>query len=201
MSKLAETSVPILTEMAARWSPRAFDSSREVEPEKLLAVLEAARWAPSCYGDQPWRFVIGERARDEATWSLLFESLAEGNQVWCRRVPVLILALADTRFSFNDEPNRWGRFDTGAACENLALEAVHQGLMAHAMGGFDEALVREKLAIPERFEPIAILALGYAGDPALLEGWQKDAELGARSRKPLAELCFAGRFGEPWNVS
>lgn len=200
MNKLADTSVPILAEIAARWSPRAFDPARAVEADKLRAVLEAARWAPSCFGDQPWRFVICDKASDDGAWAALFSTLAEGNQRWCQRVPVLILAVADTLFTFNEQPNRWAGFDVGAAWENLAIEAVHQGLAAHAMGGFDVRRVREVLAIPERYQPMIVIALGYPGDPAMLEGWQKEAESAPRARRPLSELCFAGRFGQPWGL-
>ena len=142
--------------------------------------------------------MVCDRATDKEGWQRAFDLLAEGNQAWCKDVPVLLIALADTRFTQNDKPNRWGAYDTGAASENLSLEAVRQGLIAHQMGGFDEAGVCESFAVPERFVPMAMIALGYQGKAEQLEGWQHDAEVGMRQRRPLDETFFVGRFGLPW---
>lgn len=198
MSKRAETSVPVLAEIAERWSPRAFDPARPVELDKLRAVLEAARWAPSASNEQPWRYIVCDRASDEEGWQRAFDQLAEGNRLWCKDVPVLLVALADTLSAKGGEPNRWGEHDTGAASENLYLEAVRQGLVAHPMGGFDAEGVRTAFAVPERFMPIAMIALGYQGRAEQLDGWRHEAEIGPRQRRPLEETFFAGRFGRPW---
>ncbi|MEW5973977.1 MAG: nitroreductase family protein [Pseudomonadota bacterium] len=200
MNKLAETSVPILAQIAARWSPRAFDSARHVEPKKLAALFEAARWAPSCWGDEPWRYIVCDRGRDAEAWQRAFDVLDPGNQAWCKDVPVLLVSLADTLFTRNDKPNRWGAHDTGAASENLCLEAVHQGLIAHQMGGFDVQAVREAFQVPERYQPMAMIAVGYPGRAEQLEGSRYEDEVAPRQRGPLAESFFAGRFGQSWTA-
>ncbi|TQV64629.1 MAG: nitroreductase family protein [Halothiobacillaceae bacterium] len=200
MNKRAETSVPVLAEIAERWSPRAFDASRMVEKDKLLAVLEAARWAPSSSNEQPWRYIVCDRANDAEGWQRAFDQLTEGNRLWCKDVPVLLVALADTLSGKGGEPHRWGAHDTGAASENLYLEAVRQGLAAHPMGGFDAEGVRKTFAVPERFLPIAMIALGYQGRAEQLDGWRREAEVGARQRRPLHETFFAGQFGMPWKA-
>lgn len=200
MNKLAETSVPVLLEIAARWSPRAFDPLRPVEPEKLTALFEAARWAPSCWGDEPWRYIVCDRGQDARAWQQAFGVLDPGNQAWCKDVPVLLVALADTLFTRNDKPNRWGAYDTGAASENLCLEAVHQGLIAHQMGGFDVQAVRAAFNVPERYQPMAMIAVGYPGRAGQLEGRRYEDEIAPRSRRPLGDAFFAGCFGQPWKA-
>jgi len=200
MNKPAATSVPILAQIAARWSPRAFDPARHVEPDKLLALFEAARWAPSCWGDEPWRYIVCDRKQDTEAWQRAFGVLDPGNQAWCKDVPVLLIVLADTLFTRNDQPNRWGAYDTGAASENLCLEAVHQGLIAHQMGGFDQAAVRAAFKVPERYQPMAMIAVGYLGRAEQLEGEYYEAEIAPRSRRPLGDAFFAGCFGQPWTV-
>lgn len=200
MNKLAETSVPILPEVAARWSPRAIDPVRPVEPEKLAALFEAARWAPSCWGDEPWRYIVCDRGRDMEAWQRAFGVLDKGNQAWCKDVPVLLVSLADTLFTRNDKPNRWGGHDTGAASENLCVEAVHQGLVAHQMGGFDVEAVRAVFKVPERFQPMAVIAVGYQGRAEQLAGSHYEDEIAPRRRRPLVESFFAGGFGNAWTA-
>ncbi|MGK0673518.1 MAG: nitroreductase family protein [Halothiobacillaceae bacterium] len=200
MHKLAKTSVPILPEIAARWSSRAFDPLRHVEPKKLTALFEAARWAPSCWGDEPWRYIVCDRGQDPKAWQRAFDVLDLGNQAWCKDVPVLLVVLADTLFTRNDQPNRWGAYDTGAASENLCLEAVHQGLIAHPMGGFDAQAVREAFQVPGRYQPMAMIAIGYPGRAEQLEGSRYEDEIAPRSRRPLSETFFAGCFGQPWKA-
>lgn len=199
-SKRAQTRVPVSELVAERWSPRSFDPDRPVEPEKLLALVEAARWAPSCFGDEPWRFVVFDREADPAGFQRAFDALSEGNQAWVRHAPLLLLVAADTQFSRNGKPNRWAAYDTGAAAENLCLEAVHQGLVAHQMGGFDEERARQAAGVPERFVPMAMIAVGYLGAAERLEGRLRETELGPRRRRPLAETVFAGAWGRALEV-
>ncbi len=139
----ANTSVPINDLAARRWSPRAFDASRGVLPAQVTALLEAARWAPSCNGDEPWRFLLWERARDPQGWQLAFDCLSENNRKWVKNVPLLLLSCAGSMFGHNGKPDRWAQHDTGMAALSLALEAVAQGLAAHQMGGFDAEQARE----------------------------------------------------------
>lgn len=197
MQNPAVTQVPIDPLIANRWSARAFDASKPVSQEQIIALLEAARWAPSCFGDQPWRFIVWNKHADEKSWQQAFDCLAPSNQTWVKNVPILILVCADTLFGHNQTPNRWAQYDTGAAAENLCLQASSMGLMVHQMGGFNADKTRESFLIPAQITPMAMLAVGYEGDANNLPDELKTRELAARKRKPLGELFFNGTWGEP----
>lgn len=197
MHKPALTQVPIDATIAKRWSGRAFDASKTVSQEQVIALLEAARWAPSCYGDQPWRFIVWNRNADAAAWQRAFDCLVPGNQAWVKDAPVLLLVAADSLFNHNDAENRWGQYDTGAAAENLCLQAASMGLMAHQMGGFDPKMAREAFAIPEQYTLMAMIAVGNPADIATLQGEILERETTARTRRPLGELFFSNVWGSP----
>ena len=197
MQKPALTQVSIDTTLANRWSGRAYDASQPVNHEQIIALLEAARWAPSCFGDQPWRFIVWDKKADSASWQKAFDCLAPSNQAWVKETPVLMLVCADTLFNHNQQPNRWGQYDTGAAAENVCLQASSMGLMAHQMGGFNADKARETFAIPEQYIPMAMLCVGYAADIQTVTGDALDRETAARTRRPLNELFFAGNWGNP----
>ncbi|RME32631.1 MAG: nitroreductase [Gammaproteobacteria bacterium] len=198
--KNAHTAVPIHPLMARRWSGRAYDPDRPVAREDLLAMLEAARWAPSCYGDQPWRFIVWDRIADEPAWWRAFSCLAEGNRSWAGAAPVLLLATADTLFSHNGKPNRWAAYDTGAASMSLVLQATALGIMAHQMGGFDAARLREEFSIPEQVEPMAMITLGYQLSLQEMDEAQRERETAPRQRRPLGENFFEGEWGRPVRI-
>jgi nitroreductase len=197
MKKPAITQTPIHDLLAARWSGRAYDVNKPVSREQVISLLEAARWAPSCFGDQPWRFVVWNRSEDEAGWQRAFECLVPGNQEWVRNAQVLLLVTADTLFTHNGKPNRWGQYDTGAAAENLCLQAEALGLMAHQMGGFDAEKVRSEFGVPEQYVPMAMIAVGYPADPAAFPEEIRERELAPRKRRELGELFFAGAWDKP----
>jgi nitroreductase len=197
MQKTAITSLPIAELIASRWSPRAFDASKSVSNEQVIALLEAARWAPSCFGDQPWRFLVWNKNTDESAWQQAFDCLADSNKTWVKAAPVLMLVCADTLFGHNQQPNRWAQYDTGAAAENLCLQASSMGLAAHQMGGFNSDLAREKFNIPAQYTPMAMVAIGYVGDPNQLPEDLKTRELAERKRKALGELFFSRTWGKP----
>lgn len=183
--------------MARRWSPRAFDNNRPVSHEQIKSLLEAARWAPSCNGDEPWRYLLWDRKRDPAGWQKAFECLAGGNQIWVKNAPLLMASIAGSQFAHNGKPNRWAQHDTGASSMSLVLQAVALGLAAHQMGGFDADKLREKFAIPAGYTPMAMIAVGYQVDADILEGEIKERELAPRARKPLGEKFFEGTWGVP----
>lgn len=195
VEKPAQTRVPIDAHLARRWSGRAYDPARAVAQEQLLALLEAARWAPSCYGDQPWRFLVWDRVGDPVNWERAFVCLGEFNRGWAGAAPLLLLALADTRFNNNGESNRWGAYDTGAASMSLCVQATALGLMAHQMGGFDGAKVQSEFAIPERFTPMAMITVGYALAEADIPVPVRERELAPRQRRAVSETFFAGAWG------
>ncbi|MCB5187089.1 nitroreductase family protein [Methylobacillus caricis] len=197
MKKPAITRVPVENTIAARWSGRAYDTNKSVSEEQTIALLEAARWAPSCYGDQPWRFIVWDKNKDVASWQKAFETLVEFNQGWVKDSPLLFLIAADTQFHHNGKPNRWAAYDTGAAAENLCLQATALGLMAHQMAGFDADKVRQAFAIPEQIEIIAMISVGYAADVSTLSGEVLERETAPRARRELGELFFSGAWGKP----
>ena len=171
--------------LAARWSPRSFDREKRVERTALTRLFEAARWAPSCYNEQPWRYLLFDRFQSEEDWGKALRCLVEGNQKWAENAPILVVAIADTVFSKNDKPNRWSSYDTGAASENLCLQATAMGLGAHQMGGFDAAAVSAAFYVPERYKPIAMIAVGH------IESTSAPAE---RTRRPLGDFVFMNHW-------
>lgn len=197
MKKPAITRVAIDDTIANRWSGRAYDSTKPVSEQDIIALLEAARWAPSCYGDQPWRFIVWNRHTDAASWEKAFNCLAPGNQAWVKDAPLLLVAAADSIFTHNGTPNRWGQYDTGAASENLCLQAASIGLMAHQMGGFDVEKTRAAFNIPEQFALMAMISVGYPADVSTLEGEMLEREQAPRKRRELGELFFKGSWGQP----
>jgi nitroreductase len=193
MSQPAHSAYPLHDLIAQRWSPRAFQS-KPVPAEALGSLFEAARWAPSCFNAQPWRFVIAtaDNAEDHRR---LVDCLVEANQVWASKAPVLGLSIAQSNFEFNGNPNAHARHDVGLAMGQLALQAQALGLVVHQMGGFDGGKAVESLEIPEGFEPVAAFAIGYPGDAGDLPDALAERERTPRERKALGELFFDGRFG------
>lgn len=195
MNKPAITQVPIDPTLANRWSGRAYDAAKAVSSEQLLALIEAARWAPSCYGDQPWRFVVWDKNNDSAAWQQAYECLSPGNQGWAQSAPVLFLVCADTLFNHNQQPNRWAQYDTGAAAENLCLQATSMGLMAHQMGGFDVDKARVLFGIPAQYILMAMISVGYPAELSSLSGDAFTRETADRVRRPISALFFENSWG------
>jgi nitroreductase len=192
MEKPAPVQYPIHDLLRRRWSPRAFDE-RPVEADKLLSLFEAARWAPSSNNAQPWRFILGVK-EEPALHQRLFGCLTAGNQKWVQRAPVLILSLA--RLTFEDgTPNRHAYHDVGLAAGNLVLQATAVGLAAHQMAGYHVEKVRIDCAIPPDYDPVAVIAIGYPGDPAVLDDRLRQRELNPRVRRPIADMVFSGQWG------
>ena len=201
MQKTAVTQQPINALIANRWSARAFDSSKPVNQEQIIALCEAARWAPSCFGDEPWRFIVCQKDNaqniESDSWQLAFDCLAASNQTWVKNAPIIMLVCADSLFGHNQTPNRWSQYDTGAAAENICLQASGMGLIAHQMGGFNADVAREAFNIPAQITPMAMIAIGYEGDADCLPEDLKTRELAARKRKPLGDLFFSETWGKP----
>lgn len=182
----------ILDVLSKRWSPRAFDS-RAVEADKLNALFEAARWAPSCYNDQPWSFLVTRKGID-AGYEPLLASLMAANQAWAATAPVLVLNTVRRNFAHNGKPNRWAFYDLGLAVGNLLSEATHLGLLVHQMAGFDPELAHRSLGLPEDHEAVAVMALGYLGDPARLPTGVEEKSPAQRERKPLTDFVHHGQW-------
>jgi nitroreductase len=148
-----------------RWSPRAF-ADKTIPAEYLDVIFEAARWAPSCFNEQPWRFLVAVGGGRLA----LFKSLlTEKNRQWADRAPVIVFLLARRTFTVTGKPNRHAGFDAGAAWMSAALQARKMGLFTHAMAGIDYEGVYDKLGVDrETFEVVCGIAIGHYGDPATL---------------------------------
>jgi nitroreductase len=192
MEKSAETVHPIEELLRRRWSPRAF-AERLVEPEKLRSMFEAARWSASSFNEQPWSFIVATRD-DEAEFARLLSCLVESNQTWASRAPVLIASVARLKFAQSGKPNSHAIHDVGLATAQMINQAMAMGLFAHPMAGFYPDKVRELYGVPEGYDPVSVIAAGYAGDPAALTESQRQRELAPRVRKLQKEFVFRGRF-------
>jgi nitroreductase len=173
-----------------RWSPRAL-SGEPLTKQELLTLFEAARWAPSTYNEQEWRFLYARR--DTPHWPVFFGLLMEANRVWCQRAAVLVVVLARKVFTHNGKPNPVHLFDAGSAWENLALQATSMGLVAHGMAGFSFANARSLLQVPEHFDVAAMIAVGRPANPAELPVELREREV-LNSRRPVAESICEGLY-------
>jgi nitroreductase len=195
ITKNATTSFPINELISKRWSSRLFDPTKDVERVKIYSICEAARWAPSCFGDEPWRFIILDKNHNYEDYKKGFNCLGEWNQKWVKNAPVLIIAISDTKFRKNRNDNKWAGFDTGAACENIYLQAVSLNLNAHPMAGFDVDKTRNDFNIPLDFIPMAMIAIGYQSDNMrLVEQEFQTSEQSERTRRPIGENFFDGKW-------
>jgi nitroreductase len=192
-AKDADTSVAVHPIIAARWSPRALDPNGQVSDVALRAMLEAARWAPSSGNTQPARYLVGRRGDD--TYARIFELLSRRNKGWAWSAAVLMLCCMVTT---NEKgPLPVPEYGAGLASENLVLQAVAEGVVAHQMGGFDKPGAKAAFALPADVEPLTVIAVGRLGPPELLDEERRARELAPRKRIPLSELAFTGEWGKP----
>ena len=194
MNKPAPVDPPVHDFIRQRWSPRAF-ADRDLEPGALRSLLQAAQWAPSCFNEQPWAFIVATRDQPEAFAELL-GCLVPGNQTWAKSAPLLMLTAAKLAFDHNGKPNRHALHDVGLAVAQLTLQATSLGLGVHQMAGIDRGKARETYGIPEGWDPVTAVAVGHFGDPRSLPEGLRERELGPRKRKPLADFVFAGGWDE-----
>jgi len=195
VEKPAPVQSPIHELPARRWSPRAFDE-RPIEADKLRSLFESARWAPSSNNEQPWRFIVASK-EERTAYDRLLACLVEGNRVWASRAPVLVLSVARLNFEESGKPNRHALHDVGMATENLLLQATALNLAAHPMAGFDAEKARADLKIPSDYEPVAMIAVGYPGDPSILPDRLQQREQAARERDQASAFVFLGEWGRP----
>ena len=174
-----------------RWSPRSF-VPEEISDKELFSLFEAARWAPSSSNSQPWRFIYAKR--NSKNWNDLFNLLVDFNKQWCANASVLVVIVSRKNFEHNGQPSITHQFDTGSAWENLAIQAVSQGLVTHAMAGFDYEKARKDLAVPVDFEVVAMIAIGKRGPKEKLSPELQAREI-PNTRKPLSEIVMDGKFG------
>lgn len=185
----AETSIPVNEIIATRRSPRSLDESAVISNEDLIAILEAARWAPSAFNGQPWRYFVGKRG-DEVFGQIL-SSLGEFNQKWAKSASALILVASKT-VKGDGTPHADYQYDCGLSVAQLSIEAHDRGLVVHQMTGFDKALAQSAVAIGDNLVPVVVVAVGKQDVPEKLSGPMLDRELAKRERLSLQEIVVKG---------
>jgi nitroreductase len=191
----APAAAPISDLISHRWSPRSFDA-KPVEKEKLRSLFEAARWSASSYNAQPWAFIVATKD-DPENYKKVLSTFVEFNQSWAKNAPVVAISVAAHKMPHDGSQNRHAFHDVGQAAATLALQATSLGLQVHQMAGIDPNKAREVFGIPEHFEAVAGIALGYPGDPMTLpEGRLRDNETGKRERKEASSFVFTGKWGQ-----
>jgi nitroreductase len=191
--KTAVTDHPIHELLAARWSPYVFEG-RPVPEADLRSLFEAARWAPSSYNEQPWRYIVATKD-DPEQHARVFSCLVEGNQAWAKAAPVLALGVVSLRFARNGSENRAAVHDLGIASDSLVIEATARGLFVHQMIGILPDKARETFGIPEGYEAWTGLAIGYRGDPSSAPALA-ERDRTPRTRRKIAEFVFGSKWGE-----
>jgi len=180
-----------------RWSPRAFDPARSVSRADLLRLFEAARWAPSSLNEQPWRFVVVMRDQSPAAWEAVTASLSPSNRSWASAAPVLVLTATRLMLERHGQPNQMACYDAGQAVALLTVQATAQGLSVRQMEGFDHEQARKVFDVPEGFDPIVMMAIGYAGDPETLSiDKHRVAERTPRRRRTVGDFVFENTWGQ-----
>lgn len=197
IDKRAVTNEPINELLAKRWSPRAFDPEKMVSRKDIISICEAGRWAPSSMGDEPWRYIVWDKFHDEENWQKAFDCLVEWNKGWAKNAPVLLASFADHKFRYKGKHNRHAQHDTGAASENICLQATSLGLMAHQMGGFDADLLKKVFNVPNDLIPMSMIAIGYQAEIEVLDEKYRDDELADRNRRPIGITFFDSEWEKP----
>ena len=182
---------PIDSIFVERWSPRAM-SGAAVSDAQLKKLFEAARWAPSSYNNQPWRFVFA-RKENAAQWKQFTDLLVDFNKQWCANASVLVVVVSHTKFAHNNSACPSHSFDTGAAWQNLALQGSIDGLVVHGMGGFDAERARTLLNIPQDYAIEMMIAIGHPAAVDVLPEEMRSYEAPS-SRKKVTEIAFEGAF-------
>lgn len=192
MSKTAATDHPIHELLAERWSPCGFDG-RPVPDGDLASLFEAARWSPSSFNEQPWRYIVARREEGEP-YERMLSCLMEGNQEWAGLAPVLVLTAASLTLARNGKPNGKALYDLGQATALLSVEATARGLFVHQMGGIHPDRAREQFGVPEDYEIVTALAIGYLGDAENLTEAIRERDAGERERRKMRDTVFAGTW-------
>ena len=185
-----KSNYPINPLILNRWSPRSM-TGEALNDDDIMSLFEAARWAPSSYNNQPWRFIYAKRNTEH--WDRFFNLLAEGNKNWTKNAALLVVVISRKNFEFNEKPAITHQFDAGSAWENLALEASSRGIVAHGMQGFDYEKAGVNLGVPHDFEVMAMIAIGKKGPIEILPPELQEMEK-LTDRKPLKEIIMEGFY-------
>ena len=186
-SRRADTESPLIDILAERWSPRAYDKTAIIDEATLTTVLEAARWAPSASNMQPARFIVTRRG--SAAFATITEALMGFNRAWADTASVLIVNVAKLSIDETRE-NPWARYDLGQAVAHLSIQAQHEGLHTHQMGGFDGTAIAEAFNLSADQAVVTVTALGVLGKPDDLTPELREREIAPRTRLPLRDLLL-----------
>ncbi len=198
--KIARTDHDVLDVIRHRWSPRAFDASREIPTADVRRLFEAARWAPSSRNEQPWRFVVADRRRSPEGHAALLSSLTPKNQIWAAAAAVLVLVAVRLTHEHGEVVNSHAWYDAGQAVAFLSLQATGMGLATRQMQGFDTTLARAACDVPAPFEPAVMIAVGHEGDPSTLSiDAHRSAELAPRDRRAIDQFVFDSTWGRAFD--
>ena len=177
-----------------RRSPYVF-SDTAISKDELKALFEAARWAPSSYNEQPWRFIVGQKG--DAVYDKILSTLVDANAAWASQAPVLVIAATSTRFARNDKENGHARYDLGQSVASLALAAWSNGIAVHQMAGFSPDVAAKAFALPDGTEAVTAIAIGKVAAPETLDEDTRQKEQGPRQRRPLSEIVFGKNLDTP----
>lgn len=183
---LSDSFSKILTE---RHSGYKYDSSRAIRLNEIKEILKAGRLAPSSYNEQPWNFIVCDSLTNPGSFNKALDALVEFNQNWAKDASILIIIVASNKSANNNKINEWALYDTGASAFAMMLKATSMGFMAHQMGGFDPKKLSVAFRIPEDYQPISVMAIGYASE---------DQIQSERKRKPFNENFFNGSWGKSY---
>ena len=195
-SNVLNPEYPILPLLTQRRSPRAY-TDQPVAAEVIQQLFTAAGSAASCFGEQPWRFIVGSKETSPEAFQKILGTLAEFNQTWVKNASVLVLSLGKKTFSHDGNPNTWIKHDVGQAVATLAIQAVELGVQIHQMAGFSAEAARAAFQVPDEYEVVSVFTIGYPGNVEALPEQLQQRELAPRVRKPLAEFMFEGGWPKP----
>ncbi|QKX01080.1 nitroreductase [Wolbachia endosymbiont of Dipetalonema caudispina] len=172
----------LLALMRTRHSGCLYNPNKLVNQEEINLLIEAARLSPSCFGDEPWRYIICNKQNNQNSWEKLLSCLDKSNQKWAKNAQILIISLSAKNFrELNKGKNFWAKHDTGAANYALMLQAASINLMAHQVGGFNRNQIVKKFNIPNGFNITSVIAVGYE---------EEGAEVKEKKRRPIEEIFF-----------
>ncbi len=191
--KEANTDFEIHPLLKKRWSPRAFND-KAVTKEQLQRIFEAARWAPSGFNQQPWKFILGMKG--DETYQKIFDCLVAFNQLWAGNAPVLILSCGRKVMNDREDINPSYHYDVGQAVAHMSIQAMNEGLHMHQMGGFEKDVAVRKFNIPATYKPLTVISLGYIGNPAMLPERMQKSEKAERDRFPAKSFLYSEVFGK-----
>ncbi|MFA8299949.1 MAG: nitroreductase family protein [Hyphomicrobiales bacterium] len=180
-----------------RWSPRAF-ADKKIDDSIIKRLFEAARWAPSAFNEQPWRYIFG--IKGTKSYEKIREVLIEFNQIWTETAPLLILNITKQNFTLNNHPNHTCEYDLGQSVANISIEAIENGLYSHQMSGFDSDKAKDIFDIPDGYHAVSVIAIGYLGDPDSLPENMREMETRERERNDFNSFVFTEEFDKKSDI-